>query len=78
MTMMSSYILKNKISFKTFKYFEIVLNDLFEYIIFGRINIFFGFSYIFGIIECILAILIIDYNFELLKYFKPKKKLKLL
>ena len=78
MTMMSSYILKNKISFKTFKHFEIVLNDLFEYIIFGRINIFFGFSYIFGIIECILAILIIDYNFELLKYFKPKKKLKLL
>ena len=76
--MMNSYILKNKISFKTFKYFEIVLNDLFEYIIFGRINIFFGFSYIFGIIECILSILIIDYNLELFNYFKPKKKLKLL
>ena len=75
---MNSYILKNKISFKNFKYFEIVLNDLFEFIIFGRINIFFGFSYIFGIIECILAILIVDYNFELFNYFKPKKKLKLL
>ena len=74
---MSSFILKRKLTFKNIKYFEVVLNDLFYFFIFRKIKILFNFSYIFGIVECLLAILLIDYHNEITNYFKPRKKVKI-
>ena len=76
-TLMSSFIFKRKLAFKNIKYFEVVLNDLFYFFIFRKINILFNFSYIFGIVECLLAILLIDYHNEITNYFKPRKKVKI-